>query len=204
MSAVELLMGQDAAGLNDEWLPDDRLLAAYRNGDETAAAELFERYYTRLVNLSRERMGGFLRQAEESSDVVQSVFLSVFSRGRDRRIDVGPNESLWPLLVTIAINKIRSRVRYWGRQRRDRRREVPVDGRDLLETGPLPEDVARLNDLVEQLLEPFGPQRRETIRCLLQDMPVPEIAGRVGTSKRTVYRTRQAAMQILEQILAMS
>lgn len=199
---VEVTMCEADAGAGSEPLGDDQLLAAYRNGDETAATVLFERYYARLVGLARKKMGGLLRDVEESSDLAQSVFQSVFLRGRDCQIQIGPQDSLWPLLVTITLNKIRNRAKYWGRKRRDRRREVPLEDRDPLETGPLPEDAARLNDLVEQLLEPFNQRRRTIIEYLLQELPVAEIAHRVGTSERTIYKTRQAAMGILQQVVA--
>jgi len=203
MVTAELTMCQDGPGTSSEGQGDEQLLAAYRDGDQAAAQVLFERYYVRLVRLARERMGA-LRGVEESADVAQSVFESVFLRGRACQIEIGPNDSLWPLLVTITINKIRNRIKYWSREKRDLRREVPLQGNDPLETGPLPEDATRLSDLVQQLLEPFSPRRRKIIEHLLQDAPIPEIARQVGTSERTVYKTRQAAMQILEEVLGAS
>jgi RNA polymerase sigma factor (sigma-70 family) len=184
-----------------EELADEQLLAAYRAGDEGAATALFKRYYARLVGLARKRMGRRLREVEESSDVALSVFESVFLRGRADQITIGANDSLWPLLVTITINKIRNRVKYWERQRRDRRREVSLEPRDPLESGPLPEDEASLQELIEQLLEPFSERRRRIIQCMLQGVPVSEIAALAGTSERTVYKTRQAVVQILERII---
>ncbi len=204
MANAELVMSQSGARPRPEQPADDELLAAYRNGDEAAAALLFERYYGRLLKLAREKMEGRLLDLEESSDVAQSVFHSLFSRDRTCQISIGPRGSLWPLLVTITMNKIYSRARYWGRQRRDRRREVPLAGRDPLESGPSPEDAAKLQEVIDELLQPFSPRRRQTIEYLLQDLPVDEIARLVGASKRTVYRTRETALQILKQLLARS
>jgi len=201
MVIAESIVCQEGLGSPSEGLGDEQLLAAYRGGDEAAAQVLFERYYVRLVRLARERSGALLRGVEESADVAQSVFESVFVRGRASQIEIGPRDSLWPLLVTITVNKIRNRVKYWTRQQRDRRREVPLEGNDPLESGPLPEDATRLNELVEQLLEAFSPRRRTIVEHLLQNVPIVEIARRVGTCERTVYKTRQAAMRILEELL---
>ncbi len=185
-------------------LTDERLLDAYRRGSEAAAEALFQRYYARLVSLARKQMGGMLCQVEDSADVALSVFRSVFIRGRGQQIELSLEDSLWPLMVTITVNKIRNRVKYWTRQRRDRRQQVSLQDRDPLETGPTPEDAMRLQDLIEQLCEPFGGRRRTIIDYLLQGLSVAEVARQTGVAERTVYKTRSAAREILEQMLARS
>ena len=185
-----------------EPLADDALLEAYRQGNEAAAEVLFQRYYVRLVNLTRSQMGGMLCHLEDSADVAQSVFQSVFMRGRAHQIELGPQDNLWPLLVTITVNKIRNRVKYWTRQRRDRRRHIPLEDRDPLETGPTPEDALRLQELIAELREPFGQRRQAAIDGLLNGLSVAEIAAQTGMAERTVYKTRQAVKEILERLAA--
>ena len=150
-------MDSDASGPETEPLGDEVLLEAYRRGDEQAAEVLFHRYYARLVGLARRQMGGILCPLEDSADVVQSVFRSVFERGRSDRIQFTAQNSLWPLLATITINKVRNRIKYHTRQRRDRRREVPLEDRDPLETGPTAEDATRLQELIQELRSPVRP-----------------------------------------------
>jgi DNA-directed RNA polymerase specialized sigma24 family protein len=182
---------------------DEQLLAAYRAGDEEAATALFERYYKRLLDLIRRQSGWRLKQAEGSMDVAQSVLRSFFGQLRQERVAVGAEESLWPLLVTIALNKVRNRGRFWQRARRDPSRVLPLDPqREPLEAGPSPDDVAALGDLVERLLEPFSDRRRKIIELILAGMPVRQIASDVGATERTVFNTRMAAAKILEQVLA--
>ncbi len=195
-------MDSDASGPETEPLADEVLLEAYRRGDEKAAEALFHRYYARLVGLARRQMGGILYQLEDSADVVQSVFRSVFVRGRADQIQLASDDSLWPLLVTITVNKIRNRIKYHTRQRRDRRRHVPLDDRDPLETGPTPEDATRLQELIQELRAPFGQQRQAVIDDLLKGLSVAEVARRTGLAERTVYKTRQAVKEILEHMLA--
>jgi DNA-directed RNA polymerase specialized sigma24 family protein len=185
-----------------EPLPDDALLEAYRQGNEGAAEVLFQRYYVRLVNLTRSQMGGMLCRLEDSADVAQSVFQSVFLRGRAHQIELGPDDNLWPLLVTITVNKIRNRVKYWTRQRRDQRRQVPLDARDPLETGPTPEDAVRLQELISELREPFSDRRRPVIDGLLAGHSVADIAAQTGMAERTVYKTRQALKDMLDRMVA--
>ncbi len=186
-----------------ESVSDEQLLGAYRGGDEAAATALFERYYKRLLELIRRQSGWRLKQAEGSMDVAQSVLRSFFGQLRQDRIAVGEDESLWPLLVTIALNKVRNRGKFWQRARRDPARAQPLEtGRDPLESGPMPDDVAALGDLVERLLEPFSDRRRRIIELILAGQPVRQIAADVGATERTVFNTRMAAAKILEQVLA--
>jgi len=186
-----------------ETASDEKLIAAYRQGDEAAASALFERYYCRLLELIRRQFGWKLRQVDGSMDVAQSVLRSFFSQIRHNRVQIAPDDSLWPLLATIAINKVRNRGKFWQREKRDPERQVALaGGSDPLEQGPLPEDAAAVKELIERLLEPFSDRRRRIIELILEGCPVGEIAKEVGSTERTVYNTRRAAAKILEQVLA--
>ncbi len=194
---------------------DERLLAAYRRGceedadpaakaaGEEAAKVLFQRYYPRLMGLARKQMGWMLCQVEDSADVALSVFRSVFIRGRGHQIELDPESSLWPLMATITINKIRNRVKFHGCEKRpspDKR--VPLQDHDPLEIGPTPEDAMQLQELIEQIRELFGGRRAVILDYLLQGFSVAEIAEETGAAERTVYKTRAAVRQVLEQMLA--
>ncbi len=184
---------------------DQQLISAYRQGDEDAASALFERYYGRLLELIRRQLGWKLREVEGSTDVAQSVLRSFFSQIRQNHVEIGPDNSLWPLLVTIALNKVRNRGKFWQRECRDPSRNLSLDaGEDPLEQGPSPQDVAAVKELVDRLLEPFSDRRRKIIELILEGRPVGEIAAEVGTTERTVYNTRKAAGKILEQVLRSS
>jgi RNA polymerase sigma factor (sigma-70 family) len=183
---------------------DQKLIAAYRQGDEAAATELLEKYYVRLLELIRRQLGWKLRDLEGSTDVAQSVFRSFFSQVRENRVQIAPDNSLWPLLVTIALNKVRNLGKYWQREKRDPGRQIRLEGQDdPLENGPSPQDVAAVKELVDRLLEPFTPRRRRIIELILEGEAVGQIAQQVGATERTVYNTRRAAAKILEQVLAL-
>jgi RNA polymerase sigma-70 factor, ECF subfamily len=183
-------------------LPDQRLIDAYRTGDEEAARRLFERYYARLIELIRRQLGYKLKEVEGSTDIAQSVLRSFFGRAMEDQVRFGPEDSLWPLLVTITLNKIRNRAKFWQRDRRDRSRQVTLaDHNDPLESEPSPQDAAELAELIQQLLEPFPERRRKIIELILEGYGVGEIASMAGTTERTVYNTRMAAAKILEQLV---
>lgn len=188
--------------LVDELVPDDELLAAYRAGNEDAASALFERYYARLLKLIRQQMGWRLKEVDSSADVAQSALQSFFVQLKDGRIEVSAGKTLWPLLVTITLNKVRNRGKFWERQRRDPSRRVPLSqGSDPLVRGPTPEDAAVLQELIERLLAPFSGRRRRIVQLILEGCSIGEIAEQVGTTERTIYSTRQAAAKILDRVL---
>lgn len=181
--------------------PDQQLVSAYRQGNDDAAAELFERYYTKLLELIRRNTGWQIRQAEESVDVAQSALRSFFSQIQDGQVRLSADDNLWPLLVTIALNKIRNRGKFWQRQKRDPKLRQPIeDGIDPLVREPTPEDAAIVKELTDQLLEPFSQRRKQILMMILEGAAVKDIARDVGTTERTVYNTRQAAAEILERI----
>ncbi len=182
---------------------DNRLVAEYRAGAEDAATALFERYYQRLIELIRRQSGWRIKQAEGSMDVAQSVLRSFFGQIRARQVEVGPDDSLWPLLATITLNKIRNRGKFWQRAQRDpSKRQTLEAGDDPLEIGPSAEDAVVLKDVVERLLAPFSDRRRRILEGILGGLPVRRIAEETGATERTVFNTRQAAAKVLEQILA--
>ena len=182
---------------------DEDLLVAFQSGDDGAGDVLFGRYYSRLVELVRRRMGWRVARNEESSDVAQSVLRSVFRRSRcDTTIQPDESGSLWPLLVTIAVHKLYNRDKFWQRQRRDARREVPMDdGLTAPPQTPTPEDIATTHDLIEQLLQAFPPRRKRILELLLEGRATSDVAQLVQVSERTVYTTRVAAGEVLRQFL---
>jgi RNA polymerase sigma factor (sigma-70 family) len=183
--------------------PDQQLVSGFRAGDQQAAEALFERYYLRLIELIRRQLGWRLREVEGSTDIAQSVLRSFFARVDGGRVQFGPDDSLWPFLVTITLNKIRNKAKYWQRQRRDVSRHVALsEHNDPLERDPSPQDAMLLAELIEMVLQPFADRRREIIKLILEGHAVGEIARRVGTTERTVYNTRQAAARILEQLIS--
>jgi RNA polymerase sigma-70 factor (ECF subfamily) len=81
------------------------LLAQLRRRDPGAAAEVFHRYYRRLIGLAGKKLDGRLRRKLDPEDVVQSVFQTVFRRLGERQFDLGDWDSLWGLLTCITVRK---------------------------------------------------------------------------------------------------
>jgi RNA polymerase sigma factor (sigma-70 family) len=182
-------------------LKDRELIDKIRAGDDTAERVLFDRYYVRLVEYARRRMNVRLRQVEPPSDVAQSALKSVFLGIPTREFDLSSNKSLWPLLVTVTLNKIRNRGKKHFGVKRDLSRNIRADDYGVLIDDRCSQSEAELYDLVSELLSKFSGRRRRIIELVLQDYGVGEIARELEISERTVYNTRQRAAASLLELL---
>ena len=104
---------------------DHEQFAAARAGDQGAVERLIECYQPRLHAYIRLRLGDRVRAREATMDVVQSVCRELLAaapgfefRGEERFRD-------W--LFTAALNKIRDKQRFHGRDKRDVAREQEID-----------------------------------------------------------------------------
>ncbi len=87
---------------------DDELIERYRNGDREAFAALVVRYQRPVYNAA----WWVLRNAEDASDVAQSVFLKV----AERLDDYDPQYRFFSWLYRIAVNEALSVLRRGGHE----------------------------------------------------------------------------------------
>jgi RNA polymerase sigma-70 factor (ECF subfamily) len=185
----------------------NRLLAAWRQGDQAAAAELFASYAGRLVALARGRLSARFAGRIDPEDVVQSACRSFFDAARRGRVEVQPEGDLWPLLVAITLNKLHLQVQRNARQKRDVQREQGFGTEDslfgihpdALAREPSPVDAAALADEVEQVARLLTPRQRSIFEMRLQGYEHEEIAAQAGCSRWTVLRALERARELLQQ-----
>jgi len=157
-------------------------------GDEDAVDRMVARFLPRLHAYVRVNMGPGLRRREASVDVVQSVCREVLEE-RDRFEFRGEGPFLsW--LLTAAMNKLRERARFFGREKRDVRREAELPSGALYE-GLSPsrevmgqEEVERLEAALAELPEDY---REIVVLARIVGMPHSDIAEHLG---RTVSAVR--------------
>src|SRR5690348_6415942 len=89
------------------------LMARLRQGDQDAAAQLFQQYARRLIGLAHRRLDDRLRQKADPEEVMQSVLKSFFVRQRQGQFELDNWDSLWALLVRITLHKCGHRVEYY-------------------------------------------------------------------------------------------
>ena len=104
---------------------DHTLFEAARAGDRAAIDGLIARYQPRLHAYVRLRLDDRVRAREATTDVVQSVCRELLEASP--RFEFRGEEPFRDWLFTAALNKIRDKQRFHGRDKRDASRERDAD-----------------------------------------------------------------------------
>jgi len=168
------------------------LLARWHDGDQRAAAEIYQLYWARLCELARSRLSRQMARRLEPDDIVQSVFRSFFRRARAGDFVVPHSQSLWALLVRITVNKVRRQSKRHRAQRRNVAAEIDqCDATllaEILAREPTHAEAVSLAEEVQFVLAPLDNVKREMVTLCLQGYSCSEIASALGYSRWTVRR----------------
>lgn len=148
---------------------DTSNLRRLRNGEDAAAAALWQRYFDRLAGLARHILCGGgtagTAAARDEEDIALSAFDS-FCRGveRGRYPDLTDHDSLWRLLVVITRRKVLDLVNAQKRLKRGGGKQpsaLVLD--DLPGNEPTPEFVALMADQCRHLFAQLEDAELQTI-----------------------------------------
>ncbi len=149
------------------------LLSRAQGGDRAALERLFARYYPRVLPIIRVRIGRLLRARVESGDILQDTFLAAL-RSFDR-FEIRDEAAFLNWLARIAEHQIQDAADFFGAQKRNVAREVPLNAgtesapsasREPTDTAPTPMEQAQQLEQrseVEQALEGLSEDYRELI-----------------------------------------
>lgn len=182
------------------------LLARWREGDQQAATELFQRYAERLVALANRRLSAKLTARVAAEDVVQSVYCSFFTGARDGRYVLQESGDLWRLLVTITLHKVQHQFKRHNSGKRAVGMEQPLRDADgsfllppeLLVNDPSPEESVALTELLDRVMEGLDPVQKRIVELRLQGYNIGEIAEQTSRTRPTVRRVLDRVKQQLE------
>jgi DNA-directed RNA polymerase specialized sigma24 family protein len=179
-----------------------RWIVELKAGDRDAAQPLWERYFSRLVALAREKLRRTRRGAaiEDEEDAALSAFNS-FCDGaaRGRFPLLADRDDLWRLLVVITARKACAQVQRRCRQKRgggrvlDEADWIGREGEDGLDrvigSEPSPEFAAMVAEEYRRLLDGLGDEALRRVALDRMDgYTNDEIAARLGCARRTVAR----------------
>jgi len=173
------------------WLP------GIRTGDGLALAQLWSRYYERLVLLARRRLGPMHHGVCDEEDVAAEAMQSFFRRARDGNFPALENRvDLWRLLASITRRKAISQLRHDRRRKRLASEGNVQLGSEVVsdelhqrgENAWLPEDHVSFQETLTRLLNSLSPELRDIAVRRLQGYTVVEIAAHIGRSVPTVER----------------
>lgn len=179
------------------------LLARWRDGDQSAAAELVARYSERLLAVVRGRLSEKLARRLDPEDVLQSAYRSFFAGARDDRYVLAKAGDLWALLVAITLHKLHHQVARHTAGRRSVEAEEAADLVDRhgerLARQPSPDEAAAVVDELRWLMAGLTVQARTVLEMRLQGADVAEIAAATQRSERLVRRVLSQVREKLEQ-----
>jgi DNA-directed RNA polymerase specialized sigma24 family protein len=167
-------------------------------GNRSAAQQLWDRYFHRLVALARRKLGNVRLPVADEEDVALSAF-ECFCRSAEqgRLPDLLDRENLWRLLVVITARKAAHLMRDAGRQKRGGGRVfaapppdiTEADVERLLDREPPPDFAASVAEECRLLLAKLGDAELETIALWkMEGYTTEEIADRLGCVPRTIER----------------
>ncbi len=174
-----------------------------RQGDDGAAAQLWQRYFHRLVGLARTALRGAPRRAADEEDVALSVFETFFRGAEQGRFpDLRDRDSLWRLLASLTARKAAHLKRDEGRQKRGG--GAVLDQAGLVDDfewaiaeEPTPAFAAQVAEEYERLLRCLNnPGLRSVAVWKMEGYTNEEIAGKLGCCLSTVERRLQVIRRL--------
>lgn len=187
-----------------------QLVVLAQGGDESALDQLCRVYGARVLWMIRLRMGRELRSKLESVDLVQDVLMSVLRDIGDFTYKDEGDFLRW--LARITENRLRDQMEKLHAQKRDIRKEVPYDGRDLASNdGPTlhwepvtvttPSTIISKQeeyDKLESAIDALKPEYRDVIvLAKIEGLSYREIGDKLGKSSDAVRMLLARAMTAL-------
>jgi DNA-directed RNA polymerase specialized sigma24 family protein len=171
-------------------------LEQLKDGDQDAARHLWDRYFSRLEELARQRVKGMSRGEADEEDLALSAFASFcLAVASGRFPELTDRNQLWALLIGFTRRKA---CDYWRRLARGEGPELEL--REVMDRKATPELAASMADECRRLLHILGEGSLRQVALLkLEGCTDQEIAGRMDCGLRTVERKLQRIRSIWEK-----
>jgi DNA-directed RNA polymerase specialized sigma24 family protein len=201
-------MPPDEEGSVTRWISD------LKAGGEGAAQRLWERYFERLVHMTRNKLRGRgrSRAVADEEDAALSAFDTFCREAAGGRLPwLTDRDGLWRLLVVLTLRKAADQVQRQGAAKRGGGRlvgesalpgfECEYGGNALDQIAgkePTPELAAMLVEQYERLRTELGDDMlRRVLDLRLEGYDREEIAAKLGCAVRTVTRKLDVIRQAL-------
>lgn len=189
--------------------PQRDLVDRWRQGDEQAANDLYQTYLGRMSQLVSQHMSQRFASRIDPDDVVHSAYRTFFRRVKEGEFQFEDDADIWKLLLTIALNKVRNRVRFHSAAKRDAaqevsgdliEREVALHG-DSLSRHPSPHEAIAFADLLEEVYGRLDEREQLLLQLRLEGYKQTEIADELGLTDRTIRRMLDRIRERLSDLL---
>src|SRR6516164_4549755 len=152
--------------MSEGFVDFERLMAGVRQGSPEAVREFVERCGPHVLRIVRRRLRPNLRRRFDSTDFMQSVWVSFFSQARDERFKFDRPEALMTYLAQMAHNKVLDESYDQSSRKRDITRENSLDGSAAFLAGqvtsrlPTPSQVAVAQETYARLVDGLDERQR--------------------------------------------
>lgn len=175
-------------------LSDPDIVSAIRQGQEPAFEQMFRTYYERLCHYATT----ILKDPDESEEMVQTVFLSIWEKRADLEITL----SLKAYLYRAVHNHCLNRIKHYAV--RENHREYALyhqtDSRDSVAEAIYGSE---LEERIEKAVRKLPEQCQVVFRMSrFDELRYQEIADKLGLSIKTVENQIGKALRILRVELA--
>ena len=171
-----------------------RIFNDLKNGDHSAAGQLWCFLQKRLMNLSRNATRHDQKMVYDEQDVALSAFFTLCDGCESQRYDnIANRDELWRLLAVITVNKARKKAAHENRLKRGGGLTRVDDGDALLrllpDGRPGPEVALLMQDECSRLLQLLGKKELQLVALhKVEGHTNEEIAARLGCTRRAVQR----------------
>jgi RNA polymerase sigma factor (sigma-70 family) len=187
-----------------DWIDD--LKDATDSRVETARTEIWQRYYDRLVELARRKLGDAPRRAEDEEDAVVSAFESFFEGVRNGDYPLLDDRcDLWRILATITARKVCRQIERQMAQKRGCGRiagaptirldadSAAANGMEYVADPTTDQALAvEFRETWARYLESLTDKQMRVVATLrIQGYSNAEIAAELGVTERTIERKFQ-------------
>lgn len=196
---------------------ESRLVNWYASLDSVenqAAERLWSLYFARMVGVARSKLSNFKRATLDEEEIALSAFKSFCLALRaGNAVADQSNVNLWPLLVTLTLNKAIDHIRRENRQKRGGPKASGDAGpgratdssswNELVSKDPSPDSLAAATESFDQLLQTLDatgdPTLREITLLSISGHSSTELADRMGCTPRTIQRKLKTVRAIWER-----
>jgi RNA polymerase sigma factor (sigma-70 family) len=178
--------------------PLEALLEKLCSGDAAAAEQAFQAYEPYLRKVVRRHLPPHVRAKFDSSDIVQSVWVSVLNGFRNAGWRFVDTAHLRAFLVEVTRNRFIDRLRQHQAALDHERPLALTNPADLPPSKePRPSEIAQADDLWETMLGLCSPGHQKILRLKRNGLTLTEIASRTGMHEGSVRRVlRELARQL--------
>ena len=177
--------------VEDSQVEQQQLIAKFVTGDLRTFEMVFRDYYEPLVRYGNT----FLKNGDESEDIVQQVFVSVWEKREELEVHTSIRAFLYKAVHNACLNKIKHHKVREIYAVEVKATQADMDASNQLEVAELDEKIHRAIDrLPEQCAKIFKMSRFEQLKY-------QEIADQLGLSIKTIENQMGKALKMIRESL---